>query len=205
MYSIEGRSQGLAPFLYNRMVDPTVLASGVSGGGPVGLQARQAEAEKKVYVGTDGMLCLPAWTFKRVLLKGAQISKIKINKTLLTDLVAALVFCDGDPSFGVQTRDFIHEAVGKIPPRTGAAAIIRRPALNTGWNLTFKLNVLEDTLIHENLLAALSLAGTRAGMGSWRPEYGRFLVVEWNPLLTEKPSRSVQTKQKQAVTKAAKS
>lgn len=181
MYSVTGVLEGLAPFLFNRFVDPSVLDTGVSGVAPVGARARSDEAEKKVYVGSDGLLYLPAWNFKRALIDGARKSKLKVNKTGLGELVSASVFPAGNPSFGVRTRDFMSEVVGRIPPRTGAAALIRRPALDRDWHLSFALDVLEEPamLPPEFLRSALAFAGSRIGIGSWRPEFGRFRVVTW--------------------------
>jgi hypothetical protein len=181
MYLIEGQLAGLAPFLWNRMVDSSVLDTGISGI-PSTKDGRLEEAEKKVYVGADGDLCIPRLTLKRVILDGARESKIKVSKVFLSKLVAGAVFVDSDPSFGVSKRDFIHEAVGKIPPRTGKAAIIRRPALDTGWSLSFRLNVLDEfaAIPSDQLKAAVALAGVRIGMGSWRPEFGRFMVARWD-------------------------
>jgi len=181
MYIIEGRLTGDAPFLFNKMVDPSVLDSGVSGGG--GSQAsRLAEAELKVYRGTDGKLCVPKWTLKRVMLDGARESKLKVQKTSLFKLVNAFVFLDTDPTFGVADRSYIHEAVGRIPPGPrGKAAIIRRPALDTGWTLWFRLSITNEAIPSDQLKAVLVLAGSLLGMGSWRPEYGRFVVSEWQP------------------------
>jgi hypothetical protein len=188
MYSIDGRLTGLAPFLCNRMVDSSVLDTGISGT-PGTKDGRLEEAEKKVYVGADGNLCIPRLTLKRVILDGARESKVKVLKVSLSKLVAGAVFVDSDPSFGVKTRDFIHEAVGKIPPRTGKAAIIRRPALDTGWTLDFRLNVLDEfaAIPSEQLKAAVVLAGIRIGMGSWRPEFGRFMVSKWETAADAEP------------------
>jgi hypothetical protein len=50
------------------------------------------------------------------------------------------------PSFGVAEYDYIHEVLGRVPPRTGSQVLIRRPALDTGWVLTFALTVVNGKL-----------------------------------------------------------
>lgn len=180
MYTINGVIKGDAPILFNKMVDSSVLDSGVTGAQPTDAAGRLAEAELKVHRGANGDLVAPPWMFKRVLLDGARQSKLKVGKTSLYMLVNAYVFLNTEPSFGVKDRDFIHEHVGRIPPRTGKAAIIRRPALDTGWTLRFTLSVVNDSLPPSALKDALSVAGSLVGMGSWKPEYGRFVVTEWS-------------------------
>jgi hypothetical protein len=175
MYVIDTELIGLAPILFNRMVDPSVLDNPVTGGKNKGAEARREEAAQKVYKSADGTLVMPAWTIKRMALDGARESKLKIDRTPLWRHIAAVVYADADGSFGVSTYDYIHEAVGLIPPRTGKAAIIRRPALDKGWHLAFRLNVLTDIPI-DRLRAAFDVGGFFVGCGSWRPEYGRYEV-----------------------------
>ena len=81
--------------------------------------------------------------------------------------------------FGTKDPDGIHESIGKRPPRTGAACVIRRPMLNTGWHLPFTLMVVDDRRPADNIRRAIEEAGLLCGMGSWRPEYGRFILTDW--------------------------
>lgn len=180
MYWILGKIRGLAPFLYNRMTEASLdsLSTGKSGG-TMTLGQRLDEAKTKVYRDDSGLI-IPAWTFKRMLLDGCAGSKLKMaGRMPAWKAVYASVFVDGALSFGKDEPDFIHEAVGKIPPRTGKAAILRRPALSEGWELPFKLTVLEAGLPPEVIKVGLEYAGLRVGLGAWRPEYGRFLLVDW--------------------------
>jgi hypothetical protein len=178
MFTVKGRIEGIAPFLYNRMIDPSVLDSGVSGA-PQTKAERVAEASQRVYRNGHG-LYVPAWNFKRCLLDGAKKGKIKISKTGLYDLLYATAFVQGDPVFGKDDPDFIHECVGRIPPKRGAAAIIRRPALSPGWSLPFELLIADDRIPPESIRRALETAGLLVGIGAWRPEYGRFIVKEFS-------------------------
>jgi hypothetical protein len=178
MYSVNAALIGLAPLLLNRFVDTAVLKTR-SSGGATSDEARIAAAKEKVYRNDAGVLVLPNWTVKKMLLDGAFKSKRKVAKTPLREYVAAYIFIDGECSFGVKEVDRLHECVGRIRPRTGAAAIIRRPQLDSGWKLAFRLSVLNDALPDKELCEALKLAGLQVGIGSWRPEYGRFEVTQW--------------------------
>ena|SRR5579872_3627730 len=173
MYRIQTELTGLAPFLYNRIAADAL-------DGTTGKKRDPAAAvEAKLYRAADRTLILPQWNLKRVLLDGAIKLKTKVAKTSLTDLVSACVFVDGDPSFGVKEPDAIHPCVGRVPPRRGAAVLIRRPLLNQGWKLRVLFAVTNDVIPLTQVKAALDVAGLLVGMGSWRPQFGRFEVSQF--------------------------
>lgn len=178
MYKIHGKIKGVAPFLYNRMVDPSSLNKTSTGGKPKPGE-REAEAELKVYADDDG-LYLPRWNFKKCLLLGVQKAGLKEGRAGMAPFLEATVFLEEDPHFtGKKERDYIDERVGRIPPKTGAAAIIRRPALQAGWELPFSLTVVDDRRDADAIRRGLEEAGLLVGLGSFRPEHGRFVVTEW--------------------------
>ena len=57
--------------------------------------------------------------------------------------------------------------------------IVRRPAMKAGWKIQATIAVLDDTLPVEALRNAIETAGLYVGVGSWRPEFGRFVLREW--------------------------
>lgn len=178
MYKINARIQGVAPFLFNRMIDPSQLDK-PSSGGKVQPGERQQEAEHRVYADDDGLF-IPRWNLKKCLLMGVTKAGLKEGRAGLASFLEATVFVDCDPHFiGKKQRDYIDERVGRIPPRTGAAAIIRRPALATGWELPFTLTVVDDRRDAGAIRRGLEEAGLLVGLGSFRPEHGRFIVTEW--------------------------
>jgi hypothetical protein len=175
---IIGTIEGLTDILFNRMVDPTVLDSGTTGGAPATKEGRIDEAWLKVYQTADGYLYWPGWNFKRMTLDGCARSKMRVHKERLFDLVNAGMFPDHELRFKQRKPDFFHEVTGKIPPKRGAAAIIRRPALKAGWQLSFGLTLVLP-IPEELIRRVIEVAGLKVGMGSWRPEHGRFLVRMW--------------------------
>ncbi len=180
MYRIEGTITGLAPILFNRMLeDELEPPSGkATSKGRVTLKARMKEAHARVHRNENGIF-LPGWNFKQCLLQGCKKSGLKVGRAGLASYLAACVFPDKELYFGKDKPDFIHKHWGRRPPRTGGACIIRRPALNTGWELTFGLNVMDDRRTPGEIRRSLDEAGLLVGLGSWRPEYGRFLITEW--------------------------
>ena len=177
MYRIEGKITVLAPLLFNRMLENELEGPGGSKR-RITPEARMEEAHARAYRNENG-LYLPGWNFKQCLLEGCKKSGLKVGRSSLATYLAACVFPDKKLYFEKQDPDFIHKHWGRRPPRTGGACIIRRPALDTGWLLTFGLNVTDDRRTPDEIRRSLDEAGLLVGLGSWRPEYGRFLVTDW--------------------------
>jgi hypothetical protein len=191
-YQVAVRLQGVAPILFSRFTEGSVqsIRTGATGGKFTD-DERTLEALEKVYVNEAGGLYVPGWNVKKCLLDGCKMGNHKEGKKSFGQYVAATVFVDGNPVFdGKMEPDFIHEVTGKRPPRTGGAVLIKRPAFNDGWELPFTLNVVDPRRDAATLRAALEDAGLLAGLGSWRPEYGRFIVTEWEIIRAETLART---------------
>ena len=187
MYKIRGKLQGTADLLFNLMTADTEknLRSGATGGKFTDDQ-RTEEAKSKYPVDPDGNAIISNWMFKRVLADGAKAGKVNIGRKSLAPFLIATVFVEGYIHLTPNIYDYIHEVPGKRPPKTGGACIIKRPAFRTGWIAEFTLNVLDDGINADQIRASLEAAGIYVGLGSWRPEYGRFIVTEWEVIRQEK-------------------
>lgn len=181
MFTIQATLEGVAPILFNRWTENAEksIRTGVTGG-KVSETARAAEALEKVYRNDAGELIVPGWNVKRCLLDGCKRAGIKEGRSSMVPFLFATVFVQGDPSFGVTEPDYIDEKSGRRPPRTGGAALIQRPALKTGWRLPIVLNVVDDRRNPDAIRRSLEEAGVMVGLCDFRPEYGRFVVREWN-------------------------
>ena len=174
MYRIEASIVGEAPILFNRRVtDPDEPA-----GHKKSLDEKAAEAAERVYRDEHG-LYWPAWNLKRAILDGCRAAGIKNGKASMVPTLQAAIFPEREPRFGVNTFDAIHETLGRVPPRTGSQVTVRRPMLDRGWVLTFGIQVVLDPVRHETIRTSLETAGLLVGIGSWRPDYGRFTVRDW--------------------------
>jgi hypothetical protein len=164
MYKIRGRLQGTADLLFNLMTAETEknLRSGATGGKFTDDQ-RTEEAKSKYPVDPDGNAIISNWMFKRVLADGAKAGKVNIGRKSLAPFLIATVFVEGYIHLTPNIYDYI----------------IKRPAFRTGWKAEFTLNVLDDGINADQVRASLEAAGIYTGLGSWRPEYGRFIVTEW--------------------------
>lgn len=170
-YTVTGTIEGVAPILFNQpYTEPASRKTE---------EQRRAEAlERRIYRDETGVY-IPAWTFKKMLcVDGATRAGLKINRAGLTRYLLAGLFLNGDPHF--EGTEIAHEVWGRVPPRTGAMVKIWRPGLATGWRLGFSFNVIDELIRASEVRTALETAGLGVGLGGWRPEYGRFVVREWN-------------------------
>ncbi len=183
MYQIKGKIQGTADLLFNQMTLETQenLRTGKSGG-KISDSQRMEEAKKQYPIDENGNAIVTSWMFKQVLASGAKAGKIQEGRKNIAQFIIATVFVDGYIHLTPKIFDYIHEYPGKRPPKTGGACLIKRPAFKTGWIAEFTLNVLDDRRNPDQIRMALEEAGILVGMGSWRPEFGRFIVIEWEVL-----------------------
>lgn len=180
---LQVKMQGVAPLLFNRMTDEAKrnLKAGTTGGKKNEEQSLE-QAMQRVYRDEQG-LYLPGWNLKVLITTGCTKAGIKQGRGSLSPYMKATLFVPDNIRFikpdgtNVQEPDFIHEAPGRVPPRTGACVLIKRPALDTGWVATAKLVLLEG-LDPEAVQISLKAGGKLCGLGSWRPDYGRFEVVK---------------------------
>lgn len=178
MYTVTATLVGVAPVMFNAMTPRERAALDGEGGKRKFTKAeRIAEASQRVHRSEAGDIIVPAWNLKRMLLDGCQKAGLKEGRSSLVGYLMAEVFFD-DASFGTDEPDYIDERVGRVPPRTGAMAVLRRPAFRAGWRLPIAFRVFEDRRSAEDLAEALHTAGLKSGIGAWRPDFGRFLVED---------------------------
>lgn len=181
MYRITGKLKGLAPILFNRMLEDELepTEKTIKRKGRVSTEDRLEEAHQKVYRNEKG-LYVPGVNLKACLLNGCSMAGLKTGQKSLLPFLAASVFFDRELNFGKDEPDFIHEEAGRRPPKRGGRIIVRRPALNEGWELPFGLTVVDDRRTPAEIRRSLDEAGLLVGLGDHRPDYGRFIVIEWN-------------------------
>lgn len=187
MYQVQMTWEGIADLLFNRMTEADL--SGIRGGNSSGDKTdaqRQAAAWDKVYADSEG-LYMPAWTVKKVILEGAHTAGIKLNRKPLRQRLAATLFVQGiggrfvnEKGKPVKKADYLSEVVGRIPPGPrGKTTIVRRPALRLGWRLIATAAVLDDGVPEKSIQQAIEAAGPYVGIGAWRPEFGRFHLLDF--------------------------
>ena len=180
MYRITGTIQGVAPLLFGAPTTKTIEdLRGSKGGGRFTEDERMLEALQRVHQDERGIF-IPKWNFKKCLLEGCQRANLKEGRASMMPYLKATVFPEDDLLLGKRTPDDILEVMGKRPPRTGGACLIKYPSFKTGWQAHFVLTIVDDRRSVEHIRRALEEAGTLVGLGAWRPEYGRFVLTEWS-------------------------
>lgn len=178
MYHINGKIEGIADILFNAPPPIEDEKSGTKHPSKMSPEELRREALNHLHVNEKGIF-LPDDGFIKALRAGSNFAGLKDGQRRLASLLEATVFVNGDLLFGRNEPDYIHEVWGRVPPRTGAMVVVRRPALSAGWELPFRLLVTSDKISEAQLKLALDQGGMLNGLGSWRPKYGRFKVVEW--------------------------
>lgn len=179
MYMIHGTITGTADLLFNQMVRSELDGIQGKARGNRTEQSYINEAAEKCPTDEDGNAYIPSWTFKKVLWTGAYKGKVKDGRANIGDTLIATVFVEGKIHLTPNIYDYIHQAPGRIPPKTGATRMIYRPAFRAGWIAEFHLVVLDNRVPSDSIRLSLEEAGIRGGIGAWRPEYGRFVVSAW--------------------------
>lgn len=180
MYKLSGKLIGIAPILFDRLLDDAKRQIAERKSGPTMTREEKIkEAYDKCYR-QDGFIGLPAQNFKKCLLEGSMMLKQKRQRSALWRYLRGALFLeDSFLSFNKKKPDLIHEETGRIPPgKGGTPTQIFRPALREGWGLPFTLIIYDDTIPEMEVKQALEYAGMMVGLVAHRPEFGRF-KVEW--------------------------
>ena len=196
MYTVNAKIEGISPLLHHRFA---LSANGkTKPKKTTGVVDYSDEWRGTCYVNEDGELYEPATHIEASMTKAAVTIKIpgKGNKTF-KDLCRAAVFVD---PFAIPHTDNNGEIrqLPKNPPVTTTlisdapvyvdvrAAVVQRArvararlAFNTGWRLSFNLEVADDQLPVETLQDILTEAGLKIGIGDNRPRNGRFRIVQF--------------------------
>jgi len=200
MRKITAVIEGIAPILFNRFTEEAIDAmEKMSGGKKKTKKDKVVEATTKVYRDAEGFLCVPSDNVKKCILEGCAMGGYKIGRRSAMPFMRATLFLEGQTvSFGkkdpdghhttevfrhdgktfyhIKEPDGIHECTGRIPPRTGARVVIRRPYLDTGWTLTLPLIAMDDRINDEMIQGSIQEGGLLVGLCDHRPEYGRFKI-----------------------------
>ena len=181
MYTIDVKLVGLATILFNTWAEEERKAfeAGTSGK-KLTEEQRNAIAAKKVYRNEKPNLILPKDNIIAMLLQGSKGAP-KLKAPTVYTRIEATVFVERHHGvFNATTFNGIFARVGRQPPGPkGGPCIVRTPYLNEGWELCYRLNVLDHTFPPDILRAVHDYGGLYVGFCGWRPQYGRFRVAEW--------------------------
>jgi hypothetical protein len=177
--------EGVSPLLMNRFpiedgLDPKAGRPSIAQKDP------EAEAEKGAYRMPSKELFQPAEHFERSMFGGAKFHKI--GRKSAASLVPAGIFVQ-ERQIPHGTKEYEIDSRRVVIRATGNAVIRHRPRLEK-WKLTFHVEVDETIFSKELVLAILTDAGRKVGIGDFRPQkggpFGRFIVTKFNEVKAKK-------------------
>lgn len=188
MYTIDVTVQGTAPLMQHRFPIPDLADMSKGGKKATGAPDYTQEWRNYFYADSDGNVFQPAAHIEGALVKAAVSYKIpgRRGKTY-KDLFRAAVFVGPDRiEHGVKVPDQLDTDADKPlyldvrPVVVQRARVVRiRPTFKAGWELSFTIEVIDDSISSELVHDVLALAGKTVGIGDFRPKFGRFMVTKF--------------------------
>ena len=177
MIKITVEVEGVSPVMMHRFTEKAKdgVKSGTSSSIKNQVRDPRAEAEAVAYRLSNGELYAPAAWIKTALCKGASFHKV--GRRLATQLMRASAYVEPEQiSFGV--KEFVIDERPVVNPFTKGRQICYRPKISE-WRLSFFLIVDETITGFDLVQASLVDAGSKVGIGSFRPDFGRFKVTKF--------------------------
>jgi len=188
MYTIDVTVKGVAPLMQHRFPVPELAMMTKGGKLQTGAVDYTQEWRNYLYVNPDGEIFQPATHFESAMIRAAVNYKItgKRGKTY-KDLFSAAVFVTPEQILhGINEPDELDADADKPlyldmrPVVVNRARVVRiRPTFSPGWELSFTIEVIDDSINAELIHDVLSLAGKTVGIGDFRPKFGRFMVTKF--------------------------
>ena len=169
--------KGVADYLYHRYNCEQVAEKAAAAKGS---KAKKTDdLETYVYRDDQGFLCIPGTQLRMAMVYAAKfLQDPRSPRKSAMDLFKAGVIVTTDlASVGTKTWEYEHRCRAVIQRN----AITRvRPALKTGWEVTFNIQVLlPEYISSETLNAVVTNAGKFCALGDFRPTYGRFQLTSF--------------------------
>lgn len=185
MRKFHGVIEGVTPFLMNKYLEESEVVAAI-GKKPKDLSKqddwRRKEGMLRVYQNGHGPF-LPGRNIRSTMMQGADAAAIthkhgRSQRALGPFLRRGLIVEPPELEFG-DIEILLHRDTVRIPPRTGALVVKYWPKIEQ-WKLSFDLIVFDDSLQSDDeLRASLEAAGVFCGLGTGRPDYGKFEVKTW--------------------------
>ncbi len=178
MLRIKGAIEGVAPILFSRMYGNIEGGPKADTSPEAKQKAREQEPLLRCHRDERGVF-IPPDMFKQVVLAGGKAADVKNGRRNYATILEATLFCQGPLYLGRDAPDEVFEHWGRVPPGPrGAAVMLRYPLFRVGWQAAFDmiLTTGNDATI-QAIQRCIEGGGLLVGMGSWRPEYGRFILT----------------------------
>lgn len=158
----------------------------------------EEEARGHIHLNGDGKPCIPAYMLMSTLISAGVFIRLDQKRQLSTkdsSMLPGLLFLEGEsfpllmPDTGKESKwgfaPWRYEVRQGRNPNGGEAVCIVRPLFEK-WAIHFTAVIDNDTLPEDTFLRLFTLAGTRIGIGDFRPSrkgtFGMFAVTRWEGL-----------------------
>lgn len=171
--------RGISPLLMHRFSPDMLTTVKQRSGDKKMSEAQMREAAEVFAYKQDGVLVQPSIHIEGAMVKAAtEIKLAGSGKKTYKDLVksSCFVFPEHIPH---KVQDWVVDARAVVMPATKGRRMCYRPRLDS-WELEFEMQINDDRADPDAIKEILSIAGLRQGIGSYRPRFGRFEVVEFN-------------------------
>lgn len=173
-YVVAVKIRGVADILFHRWNCEAVAEKAAAAKGS---KAKKTDdIESYVYRNDAGELCLPGEYLRGAIVAAAKFRQDPRSprKSAMDLFKAAVVSLTPLASLGADRWEYEH-ACRVVIQRNAVTRV--RPAMKTGWEAAFQLQInLPEYVSPELLLSVLNDAGRLVGVGDFRPTYGRFAV-----------------------------
>ena len=176
-YVIRAEIVGVAPLLFHAWDCADVEDKGRAAKGSK--RKKTDNLESYVYRCPDKTLGVPGANIKACLVNAARWSQDPRSprKSAMDLMKAGVLVQPLMISFGQKDWDYEDRRRVTIQ-RNGITRV--RPALHEGWKLKFEIKVIaSEYLYHQLMREVVNRAGELVGLCDFRPDFGRFSVVNW--------------------------
>ncbi len=131
-----------------------------------------------LYTNAESRVVIPAKLLTATIINGAK--KLKQGPAAKAGIFLAkasfVLDYDGpnSPEDLWEDKRFVHKEFAKV----GMAKILRTRPVFEEWRVTFSLDFLDDVCDESQIIEYITLAGRLVGIGDWRPQHGRFKIVD---------------------------
>jgi len=147
----------------------------------------KSEAKKRLYLNQKEEPCIPAKNIKAMIRDAGSQFKLPQRLSTYKSMIKAGIDIEPelipiiDPNNGKIAEWKIDIQIGRLPGKSSRILIIR-PRFDN-WQLEFKIINKDSEIIKEEILKKiLEEGGKWYGLGSYRPEFGRFEIIEFKKL-----------------------
>lgn len=124
----------------------------------------------------DGGVVMPSDNIERMIKQGAdkaRLGKKAEASTLVSEVLIPVKHRKSGASRDELYKDPAYQLrKGVVIQRNRVMKV--RPLIPTGWTMTFTVEFDDEILNKENIVKAVTQAGSLVGLGTWRPKFGRF-------------------------------